>query len=199
MGIKDFFKYGENFRLGNIQFPVLSETGEWLILEIGKLFRAIIGYAKEIDNIGCIIVFGSSVSEKVYKIKTKQVRKYLFFGKYIEKKEREYIKANDVDMLVITKKPMFDRKYIDPNIEEYSDGSCPITSLVCGGIDLINRSFDQVKEGLANGDTISVDALERGVILASEFDVEKVFGMINKNLRRAFFYDDGLTLNIQIK
>lgn len=192
MNIKKFKHYLDHFNLGEITFPTD------ITIKLKNLYKGLNAYVDNFYDIEAIIIFGSSVKFPGYNITERKVKRHFWTNELITKKEKEKIEPNDVDFLIITKKPYFEGKYIKAEIERYSDGSCYWTSIVSGKIDLINRSISQIKEGIKNNDTISISALEKGVILVDN-GILNQFKVVNKNKYKVYIEDDDLQFDIKIK
>jgi hypothetical protein len=175
---------------------------KWLYLpnvkaNLKKLYQGIFAYIKDFDDIQAIIIFGSAIRyPKIIKYTRK---KYFLFGEPVEIEKEIPYEPRDVDVLIITDKPYFDKKYIEPKVEEWTNGSSCWEELVYAGYDIMNRSISQIKEGLKKYDTISMNALREGVVLTKRenFNINQ-FDIQNQSKRNVTIEDNNLKLNIII-
>jgi hypothetical protein len=192
MTLKKFIHYMENFELGKVNLPTEIE------LDIYELYKALKGYITNISDIKALIIFGSSILYPNYKIEVKYRKKYLLFGKIIKKKIKEKIYPNDLDFLIITKKPYFNKKFIKETTEDYTTGSLYYSVIISGKIDLINRSISQVKKSLKNKETVCFNALKFGLPIIDSGIIE-TFGIVNECPYKLFINDNNLEFNIDIR
>lgn len=199
MEINKFLNYCENSRNGIIKFPIENEyDNNKMRIPIGKFYSVLKYYVMDLKKIDAIIIFGSAIKENNYEIVNKKRRKYIFFGEEIRYKKRVLIYPGDIDFLIVTKNRMFNEKHIESDYEMESDGSCVYTSLVSSGIDLINRSLNDLKNevSLFDNDTICETAYD-GVILCCKSSFPLKNKIKNNNIQ--IKYDDSnLNFNIDI-
>ena len=179
MSIEDFKVWFEKDKLDIISFPVgkaMKETSYWiekcpivsLFIQMTDLYELMMGWKINKQNIPndeivAVISFGSAVGPE-YKTIHKECKKYFLFGEKTRHSKKVKVEPKDVDFLVITKKKMIDDTILKPvSIDTYDCG----TWVTKGGIHLVNRSVSQVLNGFNEGDTISKNAIEKGVVVFS--------------------------------
>lgn len=172
----DFQEWFEKDGLGKLYFPVgkaYIPNERWFehedivdfFIELKDLYELVTGWKINkqdvlISEIIAIIAMGSAIGP-TYKI-IRTGKKYIIFGDKIPIKEK--IQPQDADFLVITRKNMINEKVLKPlSLETYDCG----TWITKGGIHLVNRGREQVINGYANEDTISINALHTGIIVFS--------------------------------
>ena len=188
--IKKFLDYKNKFELKWLRLPNVKGSLE-------KFFNIIYAYIEDVNDIKAIIIFGSAIRKS--KIISYQRKRFFIFGEEITIKKEIPYDPKDVDVLVITGKAYFDKKYILPRIDEGWDGSKCVSCFVHAGYDFMNRSVDQIEAGLKAYDTIAMNALREGVILAKadNFDIDQ-FGIINQNNMEIDIQDSNLKLSLAI-
>ena len=205
MKIDLFLKMLNKFELGKI--ITWNGTCNYKVY-LDDLRRGLNCYIEDLNNILAIIIFGSSVYEfpkyieKEIKYKKYGFFKGGFFGKETIKieKEENYVKPNDLDILIITKDKFFNNTKIkNYRTTEYSDGYGIYQSRISMNIDFKNVSIEELKNGIKNKDSVILNALKKGVLLVKKesFDLDK-FKIKNISNRKVVFEDDNSILNIEI-
>jgi hypothetical protein len=194
MTLKQLLNKYENLNFKEIRLNAMYR-GQRCIINMERFIRALKGYIDDVDDIQAIIIFGSAVHYPGYEVEYYYKKKYIFFGDAVKKKRIKYKDVGDVDFLIITNKKYFDITYIKTKTNEYWDGSCVTSKLVSCGIDLMNRSISQVKDGINNGDSIALSAIRNGVVLCDN-GILKEFGI--KNESNLYFKEviDGLNYGL---
>ncbi len=195
----DFKEWFEKSRLGELFFPVgqayIHPGTIWFqyncitnfYIHLQDLYMLCTEWrinhqSVPIDQIIAIIAFGSAVGPKHIAIE-KIGKKYFLFGKTVIRKKKKYVQPRDADFLVITRENILKEKTLKPiTLETYDCG----TWIEKGGIHLVNRGIEQIKEGIRSEDTISINALLYGIPIFFTEEYKDLRAEEHKELKEVF-------------
>jgi len=174
--ISDFTSYFDKGKLGRLYFPVgkaYDQPGGGFFdyaaicsffIKLDELYKIVVGWRInnqdiKMEEIIAIIAFGSAVGPGTKEVERSR-KKYLMFGSKEKYTTEINVTPQDADFFVITKKDMIEEKVLKPiSMDTYDCG----TWIVKGGIHLVNRSKEQCSNGVLEEDTVSINALSKGV------------------------------------
>ncbi|KKT80770.1 MAG: hypothetical protein UW79_C0035G0007 [Candidatus Yanofskybacteria bacterium GW2011_GWA2_44_9] len=142
LGKIDFFQHN----LSRRAYPSLSDLHK-LIVQMADQ------YGLREENVLAVVAIGSAIHPSKFKNSYSIRRRFFLFGPLRAKHRIVQIAPNDFDFLVLT----------DRDLE--AKGAW----MRKGKIHLINRSIGQILRCRENGDTVSINALRRGVMIFRTF------------------------------
>lgn len=172
--IKDFEKYFKANALGALGLPNLASIAS---IDCAKLYKAVTGWhvldtEVSTDDIAAVIAFGPAVSYPGEKTVTIMKKRYGFFGSKIPVTEKVPIKMEVADFLVLTRKNLTREEYVHSIHEGDGEGG---DILLEGGIHIVTKGIEQLIEGANQNDTVSVNAIKKGVpVLYEKKELEDV-------------------------
>jgi hypothetical protein len=148
-------------------------------------------------EIAAIVAYGPAVQYPDYNELEKSVRKYWLAGPKVKKTVRVPIDPLDADFLEITwhdsgravSKPAFIQSYSDQ-----APGGSGDSALVYGGIRILSKGIEQIKEDLQKDNPAIISALKQGVPVLygnSRFSFQNTLGILSENPRKINWNKDG--------
>lgn len=195
--VDEFRRRAEHTELGRLHLPNGYLCGDpdistvSFFVTLRDLYQLItqgeVGQAPvDIDDVIAIIAFGSAVGSAVKRTDFYWRKKYFLFGPTVSIPKVRWIVPEDADFVVITRTSTRRESKIKSSwVNDYD-----ITFLRKGGLHIQIGGRQSLLEGVRQGDTVCLSALEQGVPLFTtpEFDaLVAEAGIAKKSSRKAYW------------